>query len=48
MARAEGWQCLPFQVTPDDASEASTRGEAVQDFVSSPQVCDPLKLYRQA
>lgn len=27
-----------LQVTPDDASDANTRGEAVQDFVSSPQV----------
>lgn len=26
------------QVTPDDASEAETRGEAVKDFASSPQV----------
>jgi sugar phosphate permease len=29
---------LPAQVTPEDASQATTRGEAVQDFVSSPQV----------
>mmetsp|Transcript_17112 Transcript_17112/g.51192 ORF Transcript_17112/g.51192 Transcript_17112/m.51192 type:complete len:587 (+) Transcript_17112:144-1904(+) len=29
---------LPEQVTPDDASEAETRGEAVKDFASSPQV----------
>lgn len=29
--------CWCGQVTPDDSSDATTRGEAVQDFVSSPQ-----------